>query len=214
MGIGSYWRLTMTAVSDLALNLRDQIFFIDIGFENNTLFHWNAEGQSDARYKLQIIAERSRIRNPRIAYFIHTTTKEEKIASWKYRELVIIVGAGITLQFQVIEALMEYLIHEFVDIYEDVLRTFSEGEEAFFSGFTEILEDAFSEIPQKHVTKLKTNCRGCDNKLVEVWVKNSLIENAVSHPVSLIYQHEGHLLLMYVDAKYKVRGSQLVEITS
>ena len=46
-----------------------------------------------------------------------------------------------------------------------------------------------------------------------VYVRKSLIENAKDYPVALVFMHRGHGTLIYIDANFKVRGTENVAIT-
>ncbi len=185
---------------------------MDIGRGTTTYFRWVQPDDSHSKYQLNILAERNHKWGEEITNFMHTTLKNLKLVSYSKHNLVIVAGAKHDLQFQVIEAFMEYLLDEFFDLYEFTLNSFVHGEESLLEGFSQIVEDAFTLIPKERVVKLKTYCRACGNAVVEIFVKKSLVDEAPSHPVALVHQHAGHNLLIFVDAKYQVRGTQLVSI--
>jgi hypothetical protein len=44
-------------------------------------------------------------------------------------------------------------------------------------------------------------------------VKRSFINDAESYPVPIVYTHDGHSVLCFIDKNFDVRGVELVHIT-
>lgn len=192
--------------------LRDQVYFIDIGRKSGSLFHWNSTGKSAFTYQLQITAEHQ-VQRPEIPVFVHTLKKDMKVVSWEREGLIIVVGASVDLQYQVIEAVIEYIINEFLDLYGSLLDTYVNGQGVLFNGFKQIVEEGFETIWKEQIKQLLVQCPGCGQRAIRVYVRKSLIESAASYPVALVYQHGTHALLIYIDANYDVRGAEIVNIT-
>ena len=88
------------------------------------------------------------------------------------------------------------------------------------SDFAELLEHIKEEIDKiiknfnslDLVNEIMVPCRVC-NTVLSITVKRSFIENSESYPVPLVYTHEGHAILCFIDKNYAVRGVELVNIT-
>jgi hypothetical protein len=55
-------------------------------------------------------------------------------------------------------------------------------------------------------------CRVCKQE-IDIAIKKILISEAKNFPVALVYYHKGHGALLYIDANFKVRGVEQVDIS-
>lgn len=136
-----------------------------------------------------------------------------KIVYIKKNSFIYIIGGHISVQYQILEALIEHLSIKFIEIYGDVLKEiFDIGTDDFFKDFISKIENSIKHIPNQIGKIINAYCRIC-GEYVNVYVKDSLIEDAEDYPVALVYMHHGHSLLLYIDADFKVRGAEIVSIT-
>ncbi|MHA1733277.1 MAG: hypothetical protein ACTSU5_15120 [Promethearchaeota archaeon] len=195
------------------LNLHEKIFFINVGRGTDTFFHWNSNVNSSKTYKLEVMPARahfSSVQDPEVPYFVHWSRSDMKIAAWK-NKAVFVVGASVEIQFQVIEAIIEYITELFLAMYDFAIESYVTGGEAIFHGFGEFLEKALDVIPE-HVELLRAPCKACGVN-VPVYVKKRLVNEAPSHPVALVFEHASHALLIYIDKEFKVRSTTVVDIS-
>jgi len=185
------------------------IYFIHFGTKEHIYFSWKPKIRPKA-----FIFDYSIARDTSISdIFFHLNKGDVKIAYIQKNNLVFIIGADQSVQFQILEALLEYLSEKFIEIYGDVLKEIFEiGTEDFFKDFISKIEKSIKTIPSQIGKMINAHCRVCD-KYLYIYVKNSLIENAEDYPVALVYNHGGHSLLIYIDADFKVRGAEIVAIT-
>ncbi len=81
-----------------------------------------------------------------------------------------------------------------------------------YDPFIDTIEHAFEEIPKNHLMRVKAHCKIC-NDYYSVYMRRSLVDDAPSYPVALVFQHANHALLIYIDDKYQSRGEAVVNIT-
>ncbi len=190
-------------------DISNLIYFIHFGTKEYIYFSWKSKIRPKAFIFDYAIARDTTISD----IFFHLNKGDIKIAYIKKNDLVFIIGADRSVQFQILEALLENLSEKFNEIYGDVLKEIFEiGTEDFFKDFITKIEQSIKTIPSQIGKIINTHCRVC-NKYVNIYVKNSLIEDAEDYPVTLVYNHGGHSLLLYIDADFKVRGAEIVAIT-
>ena len=127
-------------------------------------------------------------------------------------EKIIFLISGVEeCQYQFLEAMDKFLAKEPLDAYANVLSGMS-YDGRFFDAFREIVDTRLTEVPTNYVKKVRAKCRLCD-EYYDIYVRNSLIEQATSNSVSLVFEHADHALLLYLDKQFDVRGENVVDIT-
>jgi hypothetical protein len=129
-----------------------------------------------------------------------------RVVAHARENVVFTVGAEPRLQFCIIEALIELVVEEFLSKFGTETRCnefYNEGYD-----FEKPIESILEKIPGQ-VFFVRTPCRLCEDKYVGIFVKKSIIDNATYYPVSLVFKHDSHALLIYIDRDYKVRGSEI-----
>ena len=190
-------------------DISNLIYFIHFGTQENIYFSWKSKYSPKAfifDYTIAKDAIKSEI-------YFHLNKADVKIVYQKKNNFIYIIGGHISVQFQILEALLDHLSKRFMEIYGDVLFfIFDIGTDDFFKDFISKIEDTIKKIPNQVGTIIRAYCRIC-GKYVNVYVKKSMIEDAEDYPVALVYMHHGHSLLLYIDADFKVRGAEIVSIT-
>ena len=191
-------------------NIREFLEFINISKEESTLFEWKPE-KSYRRFDLDLNIVKE---NPVSDIFFHRDKGNMKLAYIRNNGFIYTVGASITVQFQLLEALLEHVIFKFHEMYDvDVIMSYGDFNPAMFQGFKEILDDIIKNYADLGlVERIQVECRVC-NKVLPLFVKKSMIENADSYPVPIVYVHEGHAILCFIDQNFHHRGVELVNIT-
>ena len=122
--------------------------------------------------------------------------------------MVFIICTVETIQYQLLEAILEETIDQFFESYSGIIEDplLLSGMTSSFSGFKMLIAEIFEQAQRKRVKWLRTECKICKEKK-KICVKKSLITNAKSYPVSLVFEHEGHGLLLYIDNTRKIMAS-------
>jgi hypothetical protein len=184
--------------------------FINISTEELKLFEWKPP-RSFRNYFLDqnIIKD-----NAKEGFFNHIDKGNMKITYTRKGKLFLSAGGESELQFQIMEAILEYINEQFIDMFDiDVLFSYENISTNIFNPFKDIVEKTIHNLKDLDLIKpINIHCRAC-KKMVRVFIKKSMIENADSYPIPIVYRHEGHALLSYIDGEFNVRGSEVVNIT-
>ena len=137
-----------------------------------------------------------------------------RIAYIKKGKIILSMGSDEHIQFQKLEALLEQIETQFLETYDiEVILSYGNVSESIFAGFKNNIEEILDTFNSLNLGKeIRAFCRVC-NKALKVFIKKSMIDNADSYPVPIVYTHEGHAILCYIDKNYEVRGVELVNIT-
>ena len=191
-------------------NIGEFLEFINISSQNQFLFEWKPP-KSFRRYDLDLnIVKENNVSD----IFFHIDKGNMKIVHIRKNDLIYTVGASIKVQFQLLEALLEHVSFKFRDTYDiDVILSYSNFNPNIFNSFKEIIEDIIKNFEDLGlVKKIQVECRVC-KKVLPLFVKKSFIKNAESYPVPIVYVHEGHAILCFIDQNFQHRGVELVNIT-
>jgi hypothetical protein len=191
-------------------NIGEFLEFIDISKNEFKLFHWQPES-SFRRFDLDInVVKDNRITD----IFVHKDKGNMKIVHIKKNEMFYIVGASIKVQFQLLEALLEHIDIEFNKMYDvNTILSYGHFNPNMFNKFKEQLESIIINFADLDLVKrIMVECRVCKTVL-PLFVKKSMIQNADSYPVPIVYVHEGHAILCFIDQNFQHRGVELVNIT-
>lgn len=197
----------------LNIDLIKKVYFFNISGLNNddNYFQWTSKF-----YHKNPIFQIKLTRNPPHKEIFYTINNPDiTIVYYAYKDTVFSVGAHSELQSQLLEAIIEYLIDQFYDMYDPSLLNTCYGDSCdIFNGFSMVVLDLLNNFNEKDLIKIAmVNCKGCDEKTQKVIIKKSLIKNSTSTTTPLVFVHSGHALLIYVDKDFKVRGSQLVDVS-
>jgi len=191
-------------------NIGKFLEFINISNDKISLYEWKPS-KSFRRFDLDLNIVKE---NPVSDIFFHKDKGNMKLVYIRKNNLIYTVGASIKVQFQLLEALLEHISFKFNERYDlDVILSYSDFNPNIFNSFKEIVEDIISNFADLDLVKrIQVECRVCKTVL-PLFVKKSFIENAESHPVPIVYVHEGHAILCFIDQNFQHRGVELVNIT-
>ncbi|MCP4763424.1 MAG: hypothetical protein GY870_16750 [archaeon] len=198
-------------------NILDLIQFVSISKDSGSglsssmddLFQWVNEKNSISKFTLDIIAVKALVKTSDIFYQIKRHGL--KICFILKNNILFITGADEKVQYQLLEAIIEETIGKFEKFYGGIVDNYSGGFSDTFGGFSMIIDNIIHTIIDK-VKFVFANCKACKST-IQICVKNSFIEKSENFPVSLVYIHNGHAILVYIDAKFKVRGAEIVLIS-
>jgi hypothetical protein len=191
-------------------NIIEFLEFINISNEESTIFEWKPL-KSFRRFDLDLNVVKE---NPVSDIFFHRDKGNMKLAYIRRNNLIYTVGASIKVQFQLLEALLEHVSFKFHEMYDvEVIMSYGDFNPAMFNGFKQVLVNIILKFADLDLVKrIQVECRVC-KKVLPLFVKKSMIENADSYPVPIVYVHEGHAILCFIDQNFHHRGVELVNIT-
>ncbi len=193
-------------------NLAEKIDFINISNEFSTLVEWKPPRSFKSFIlDLNIIKEHA-IDN----IFFHISKGNLKIAHIKREDLIYTIGAENDVQFQVMEAILEYVYTIFNEIYDVkvIFSSYLDVNPVIFKNFKIELDNMINNLEELNlIQKANVYCPVCKKTLI-VYIKKSIIKNADYYPIPMVYTHQGHAILIYVDMNLDIRGVELVSITS
>ena len=189
-------------------NLVNDISFLNISHGENTLYEYKSPN-SYKNYSLDLKIIR---KNKRDDIFFHIHRGNLKIVHLKQKSFFYSVGTEtLEIQFQTLESIIE---KRFLETYAvDTILSYGEVSSSIFKHFDENVVKILGNFPSLNlVRKVDVLCKVCEKKL-PLFVRKSLIINADSFPVPLVYTHKGHSIVCYIDKQFNVRGVELVHIT-
>jgi hypothetical protein len=188
-------------------NIAQQIHFFHISKSTGEdLCVWVQTGSFASKFTLDLIAVKSMIKTPEIYYQMRRSGI--KICSFTKNGITFVIGSEDDLQYQLLEAAIDKVMDQFVNFYGVMLQNYSGDVVDTFNGFPEIIGKILNEIGSS-IAFLRADCNACKST-ISVCVKKSLVNNASNYPVSLVYIHNGHGLLIYIDKNFKVRGAEIL----
>ena len=192
-------------------NLVNDISFLNISYRKNTLFEYKSPN-SYKNYSLDLKIVRKNKKND---IFFHIHRGNLKIVYLKQENLFYSIGTEeLEIQFQVLESIIEMIIEKFLESYAvDAILSYSDVSSSIFSQFrTKVVYLLAHFDTLDLVRSVAVICKVCEKSL-SLYVRKSLIANADSYPVPLVFTHEGHSIVCYIDKQFNVRGVELVHIT-
>ncbi|MBY9005583.1 MAG: hypothetical protein KGD63_02390 [Candidatus Lokiarchaeota archaeon] len=192
-------------------NLKENLNFINISSKNMTLFEWKPP-RSFRSYILDVNFVKEYATD---SIFFHLHKGNSKLVHIKKGDLIYTIGANNNIQYQLLEAIIEYVDYKFNDIYDiKVILSFENVSTNIFRNFSSIVDELLGDFRKLDLVKtINARCRVC-NKILPIFVKKSFIENSEDFPVPLVYSHKGHAILLFIDRNFDVRGVELVNTTA
>ncbi|MBN2156982.1 MAG: hypothetical protein JW776_13140 [Candidatus Lokiarchaeota archaeon] len=180
------------------------------GYED--LYLWTRASASKSRFTIDVLKAKELARKDGIFY--HIEHQDRKLCFFLFEKMLYLVGSENDVQFQLLEAIIEETSQEFFAFYKNKLEHYEGG---FISDYKDF-DNRFLYIigDLKHiVTVVIAPCAVC-GKSIGIIAKNSLINRFPEQriPVPLVFTHQGHSLLIYLDKQFNVRGSEIVDISS
>ncbi|MFX1256826.1 MAG: hypothetical protein ACFFAN_03125 [Promethearchaeota archaeon] len=191
-------------------NLKEKIQFINISSEDLTLFEWKPP-RSFKSYILDL----NIIRKNKISeIFFHHDKGNMKIVHIRKDNLIYSIGANNEIQFQVLEAILEYIEKKFHKTYDiNVILTYENTSASIFKPFKKNVDKVINNLKDLNLVKeVNVSCKVC-KKILKLYIKKSIIKDAISFPIPVVYNHKGHAIVCYIDQNFIVRGVELVNIT-
>jgi len=188
----------------------ENLEFINISTNKFEIFEWKpSRSYKSFILDLNIVKE-----NPMSDIFFHMDKGNMKIVHIRKKNLIYSAGSNKEVQFQLLEALIEQVSKVFNATYDiEVILSYGNFSTTIFNSFKEEVDKVIKNFEKFDLVKIiNVPCMVCD-KVLPLIVKKSFIENAESYPVPIVYIHEGHAILCFIDKNFDVRGVELVNIT-
>jgi len=192
-------------------NLVNDISFLNISHGDSTLYEYKSPN-SYKNYSLDLKIIR---KNRRDGIFFHIHRGNLKIVHLKQKNLFYSIGTEtLEIQFQTLESIIEIIIKTFLETFAvDTILSYGNVSASIFNSFKENVVKILANFSALDlIKKVDVICRVCE-KTLPLFVRKSLIINAESYPVPLVYTHKGHSIVCYIDKQFNVRGVELVHIT-
>jgi len=188
----------------------DNLQFINISTDEFTIFEWKPARS----YKSFILDLNICKQNPISDIFFHMDKGNLKIVHIRKGNLIYSAGSNIEMQFQLLEAIIEQVSVEFNKKYAvDYILSYENFSPGIFNKFEVEIENMLTNFEELDLIKvINIPCIVC-NVIKPLIVKKSFIKNAESYPVPIVYTHDGHAILCFIDKNFDVRGVELVHIT-
>ncbi len=195
-------------------NLQNKIFFINISKKQNELVSWKSK-YSNKSFIFDMIGLKKNKSMKKRDVFFHFNKEDLKIIYIKtLKNIIFSIGADVSVQYQVIEAILGHLIERFQLKYEkNLISDFESGSSHLFKDFNEEIEETLSNFDNLKLIKfIQLYCKFC-KKSHMLAVKKSLIETSKKPVISFVYYHDGITLLVYLDRQFEIRGVELVNLS-
>ena len=191
-------------------NILENLEFINISTEEFTVFEWKPSGS----YKSFVLDLNICKQNPMSDIFFHLDKGNLKIVHIRKENLIYSAGSNIAMQFQLLEAIIEQVAVEFNKKYAvDYILSYENFSSGIFNKFEEDISRMLSNFKKLDLIKtINIPCMVC-NSIKPLIVKKSFIKEAESYPVPMVYIHDGHAILCYIDKNFDLRGVELVHVT-
>lgn len=191
-------------------SIKEHLNFINISNEDMSLFEWKPP-RSFKSYILDLNIVKKYASE---GIYFHIDKGNSKIVHIKKEDIIYTVGSENLIQYQLLEALLEFLVKRFNEMFDlGVILSFENVSTNIFNSFNAEIERILNNLEEFDLVEIiNARCRVC-NKILPIYVKKSFIDNAEDYPVPLVYSHEGHAILIFIDKDFKIRGTELVNLT-
>ena len=199
-----------TSIELIKTSIQRDLKFINISNEKIFLIEWKSPG-SFKNYVLDMHTIRENNIND---FFFHINKLGMKIVYIKKQGIIFTIGAEDSVQYQLLEALLEYIIEKFYEREDLVSKLYIKNITSdAFKSFTYDIDkfvDKFADLDL--VKTVEVPCKICKRHFTLI-LKKKIIENSTNFPVNVVSIHNGHPIVIYVDKDFKVRGTGHVNFT-
>jgi len=200
-------------LKNIPKSIESGIHFVNISKDKHSILSYKTEFSTKHHFfDIKIgHGEIAKIKN----HFYHLHKGDHKIVYKKGSHGIIFsVGADVSMQYQVLEALLDELIEQFNLSHADTVKYyFDSGSQQNFQEFSKNIDYTIKNFHSLNlVSYVQIFCTACKRNHI-IAVKNSLIKNSEKSIVPLVYYHNGIPILIYIDQDFNIRGIEQVSIT-
>ena len=189
--------------------LRSHLIYFNISRENYTIFEWKPNS-SNRSYLLELnYIWKNMIKD----VFFHIERNNEKFVYIKKDNLIFTISSANKIQFQTLEALIEEIVDNFKETYDiEVIFSFDVSSNYFLSFQKNIEELLINFYTLGVINKIDILCKVC-GKLLPLVIKTKIIEESKNFPVPIVYRHDGHAIICFIDKNFVLRGVKPVVVS-
>ena len=191
-------------------SIQRDLKFINISNESLSLVEWKASGSfKNYLLDMEVIRENKINDIP-----FHINKLGMKIVYIRKEGIIFISGAEDSVQYQLLEALLDHIIEKFFEKDDLVSKiNLKNITSDAFKSFKYDIEDTVYKFADLDLVKIvDVPCKIC-NKTFPLIVKKKIIETSKNFPVYVVAIHNGHPIVCYVDKDFRVRGTGHVNFT-
>lgn len=189
--------------------LRSHLVYFNISREDHTIFEWKPNG-SNRSYTLELNYIRKNVIKD---VFFHIERNNEKFVYIKKDNLIFTLCSANKIQYQTLEAFIEQIIVDFKETYDiEVIFSFDVSSNYFIFFEKKIEELLIKFYTLGVVNKIDILCKVC-GKLLPLVIKTKIIEESNNFPVPIVYRHDGHAIICFIDKNFVLRGVKPVVVS-
>ncbi|MGV9171206.1 MAG: hypothetical protein ACOC35_01380 [Promethearchaeia archaeon] len=198
-------------VTPLIQNLDSKVYFFQVNKGRNEIFSWKSKFAPKAFFNTDFFSKTTMKKD----LFHHLNKGDIKMVGIKSQDnLIFTLGANSSIQFQILEALLEYLKDKFLEKYADIFSLeFGASSEKIFDDFIGTILDSlkgFEELDLIEVIEVYVDFL---RKTLKIAVKRSLVKDAEGN-VPFVFYYRGITILIYLDHNYDVRALEKVSFSN
>jgi len=189
--------------------LRSHLIYFNISREDHTIFEWEPQN-SNRSYILEL---NYIWKNVIEDVFFHIERNNEKFVYIKKDNLIFTISSANRIQYQTLEAIIEQIVDIFKETYDiEVIFSFDVSSK-YFKPFQNNIEDLLINFYTLGVIKkVDILCKVC-GKLLPLVVKTKIIDESKNFPVPIVYRHDGHAIICFIDKNFVLRGVKQVVVS-
>jgi len=189
--------------------LRSHLTYFNISREDHTIFEWEPT-DSNRSYILEL---NYIWKNVIEDVFFQIERNNEKFVYIERDNLIFTISSANKIQFQTLEAIIEQIVDNFKETYDiEVIFSFDVSSK-YFKSFQNNIEDLLINFYTLGVIKkVDILCKVC-GKLLPLVIKTKIIDESKNFPVPIVYRHDGHAIICFIDKNFVLRGVKPVVVS-
>jgi hypothetical protein len=189
--------------------LKSHLIYFNISKEDHTIFEWKPNFSN----RSYIIELNYIWKNVIKDVFFHIERNNEKFVYIKKDNLIFTLCSSNKIQYQTLEAFIEQIIDNFKETYDiEVIFSFDVSSNYFTSFEKNIEELLINFYTLGIVKKVDILCKVC-GKLLPLVIKTKIIEESHNFPVPIVFRHDGHAIICFIDKNFVLRGVKPVVVS-
>jgi len=189
--------------------LRRNLIYFNISKEDHTIFEWKPNG-SNRSYILELNYIRKNVIKD---VFFHIERNNEKFVYIEKDNLIFTISSANKIQFQTLEAIIEQIVDNFKETYDIEVIFSIDVSSNYFKSFRNNIEDLLINFYTLGVVKkVDILCKVC-GKLLPLVIKTKIIDESNNFPVPIVYRHDGHAIICFIDKNFVLRGVKPVVVS-
>lgn len=186
-------------------NCFESVNYVDISLNGNVdLVRWQSSGKL---FPLDIIAAREKALENVV---LHHENNTKRMVFIRKKNFTFTIGSNEEVQYQILEAILNEISKDFLNNFENIPHDLLTS--GMIKEYATQIPSLLKKTEKESIKWVSAFCRVC-NQDIQIAIKKMLVTEAKNYPVALVYYHQGHGILLYLDANLKVRGVEQVDIS-